>query len=192
MEAAFNDQYLRKKFIDLVKKHNCTTFYETGSWHGLSAKIASVHIKVVKTVENNPTFYRIAKSVLKECKNVHVFEGSSPKVLRETLKKNEKGLIFFLDAHWNTLYQKADNWPLLDELEVIAEKRIKPVIIIHDFFVPNEKGRAKFNFDTYNGQPLNLEYVRPSLDKIYGKNGWSYSYNERVQLNSGIVYIEPN
>ena len=65
------------------------------------------------------------------------------------------------------------------------------MILIHDFFVPNDKGDAKFGYDSYKGQPLNLDYVRESLDKIYGENQYNYFYSDKVEINSGLIYIEP-
>lgn len=185
MRFAFSDIYLMENFLTLAKKHNCKTFYETGTWHGKTALSVSKHIDNVITVEVNKNFHKIAATTLQGVENVTLILESSPKAMENTLENNQKGLIFFLDAHWQ------ENWPLLDELRVIAEKNIKPVIMIHDFFVPDENGNARFGYDTYKGQPLNLSYVQSALENIYGVDGFSYFYSDKVDNNSGVLYVEP-
>lgn len=185
MQHAFSDIHLLENFLLLAKKHNCTTFFETGTWHGKTAQEVCRHIKEVITVEVNEQFHEIASKNLQGIGNVKLVLGSSPEVMEQTLSNNQEGLIFFLDAHWH------EDWPLLDELRVIAEKNIKPVIMIHDFFVPGADGNALFGFDSYQNQPLNYEYVREGLEKIYGVDGFNYFYSDKVELNSGLLYVEP-
>jgi hypothetical protein len=185
MVYAFSDIYLLENFLLLAKKHKSTTFFETGTWHGETARDVARHINQVVTVEVNRPFYDIASKILTDIDNVTLKLGSSPVVMEDTLVENQEGLIFFLDAHWE------QDWPLLDELRVIAEKNIKPVIMIHDFYVPDEDGNARFHFDSYNTQPLNMEYVKGALDSIYGVEGYTYFYSDKVENDSGVLYVEP-
>jgi predicted O-methyltransferase YrrM len=180
---AYSDPELLKWTIELSKKFNIDTFFETGSYHGGTAKIAAPHFLNVITVENNQQNYNIASENLKDVKNCVLIMGNSPEVMESTKLKNET--FFFLDAHWE------DYWPLLDELAEIERQGIKPVIAIHDFFVPDENGYPKFGYDLYKGQPLNFSYIEEAVDKLYGKNNYDYKYSTSSVTNSGVIYITP-
>jgi|10_taG_2_1085330.scaffolds.fasta_scaffold04360_9 hypothetical protein len=186
MRPAFEDKYLINNFKNLIKKHNLNRLFETGTWHGLSAKIASSHIPSVHSVEVKKEFFEIAKKNNVNSSNINLYFGTSPTIMSQILEQEDEGWIFFLDAHWK------EDWPLLEELKVIASKKIKPVIMIHDFFVPDENNNAKFGFDTYEGQKLDLSYIKNALEEIYGENGYTYYYSTEVALNSGLIYIEPS
>jgi hypothetical protein len=183
-KSAYLDQYLLDTTIDLCAKYKLTKFIETGSYHGDTAKIVSRYIRDVHTIENNPELFKISQENLKNCLNVKLHFGSSQEVLKNILSEKEENIFFFLDAHWG-IY-----WPLLDELQVIAEKQIKPVIAIHDFFVPPD---GKFGYDAHpeDGTVLNFSYIEESIEKIYdGK--YEYFYNKECSdINSGIIYIYP-
>jgi hypothetical protein len=96
----------------------------------------------------------------------------------------KENAIFFLDAHWG------DFCPLLSELEVIAKYNF-PIIAIHDFKVPNE---PTLGYDSINGQAFEYEWIKPSLDAIYGEGGYDYYYNSNeksTEIKRGIIYITP-
>jgi|15BtaG_2_1085339.scaffolds.fasta_scaffold01534_5 hypothetical protein len=185
MRPALDDIYLLENLLLLKKRHNLTTFFETGTYHGLTTRKAAHYFTAVETVESNKNFYDIAVTNLADITNVKIYKGSSPDVMREVLSQNQLGLVFFLDAHWE------DDWPLLEELRVMAEKNIKPVILIHDFLVPDDQGNAKFGFDSYKAQPLDFNFVKSKLDLIYGEDGYTYFYSDKVEINSGVLYVEP-
>ena len=64
----------------------------------------------------------------------------------------------------------------------------KAFIAIHDFFNPLD---LSLGFDTYNGQRLDYEYIKESLEKIY-PNGYTYYYNEKADgARRGVIYILP-
>ena len=64
-------------------------------------------------------------------------------------------------------------------------------IIIHDFFTPDGKGGSKFEYDVYKGQPLNHEYVREKIEKIFGVDGYSHYCLEQTQNNAGVGFYIP-
>jgi hypothetical protein len=182
MQPAYSDPELFQITLDLSKKFNLTTFFETGTYHGDTSKIMSEHFDQVITVENNPEFYQVASNNLKEVTNCKLFLGNSPEMMEQLLKENDSSIFFFLDAHWEHY------WPLLDELKMIKEKNSKPVIAIHDFYIPDENGNAKFGFDSYHGQPLNFDYIKSSIESIYGEN-YEIQYSTSSTTNSGVIYI---
>lgn len=183
--AAYTDPELLNYTLEFSKKFNIDTFFETGTYHGDSARIASRHFKRVITVENDSQNYNISLQRLAGIENCELHFGNSPEIMDSLVDENSSNIFFFLDAHWY------DYWPLLDELAVITKKKIKPVIAIHDFFVPDGNGNAKFGYDVYRGQPLNLEYIKSSIEKIYGETGYGYRLSESSTRNSGVIYIYP-
>jgi hypothetical protein len=183
---AFSDIELQEKTTYLVKKYNIVKIYETGTYKGESAYILSNMFPNVKvySYEIDSRNYDTAKIKNANKTNVTLRKISSPEGLKMDLVEGENNVLFFLDAHWY------DYWPLLDELGVIISKKIKPCVLIHDFYVPDEKGNAKFQFDSYLGHPLNFEYIRKQIELIYESN-YDYFYSKNVTINSGIIYIHP-
>jgi len=186
MLPAFKDEYLVLNFKKLIKKHDLKRLFETGTWNGISCGIASEYIDEVHTVEINRDLVRKARDRNRDNPSITVYEGSSPVIMNEVLQDNDTGWIFFLDAHWH------QDWPILEELEVIANKHLKPVIMIHDFYVPNGSGGARFRYDSYDGQDLDYGFIKKSLEKIYGPEGYTYYYSEEIGcVDSALIYIEP-
>jgi predicted O-methyltransferase YrrM len=184
MQPAYSDPELLQITLDLSKKFNLTTFFETGTYHGDTSKILSKYFDQVITVENNPEFYQVALDNLKEITNCKLVLGNSPEVMEQYLEQDNSSIFFFLDAHWEHY------WPLLDELKIIKEKNLKPIIAIHDFFSPDENGDPKFGFDSYHGQPLDFNYIKSSIENIYGEK-YEIKYNTSSTTNSGVIYIFP-
>lgn len=173
----FKDPIAVKRFAQLVKDHRIELFVETGTFVGESAITASLFCPVV-TIENDISRFQLA---LGNCRGrpIECVLGSSPEVLSSRVFKQR--CCFYLDAHWQ------DYWPILDELKAIAAMH-KPdsVIIIHDFKVPGKP----WGFDTYNGQPLDFDYVKEGLRSI--NPDYEISFNEEASVNlRGILYATP-
>lgn len=184
MNPAYSDPELLEITLELSKKFNLNTFFETGTYHGNTTKIVSKYFDKVITIENNPDFYQIASNNLKDINNCDLYLGSSPEMMEKCIKKNNNSIFFFLDAHWE------DYFPLLDELKIIKMKNLKPVIAIHDFYVPDENGEAKFGFDSYHSQPLDFSYIKKSIEDIY-ENLYEIIYSTTSTTNSGVIFIYP-
>jgi predicted O-methyltransferase YrrM len=177
MKPAREDKFLLEEILKLKKHHRCTTFIETGTWIGLNADIVSKHFDKVISFEVNQEFYQKALENNINNQNVELIFGNSGEVLKNYINC-EENTIFFLDAHWG------EYWPLLDELETIAALQIQPVIIIHDFYVPDMNGNAKFDYDKYGQQPLDLEYVKEKIQKIF-PDGYTHYCTQQSEINSG-------
>jgi hypothetical protein len=88
--------------------------------------------------------------------------------------------LFYLDAHSHI------ETPLLDELKAIAEAEIKPIIVIHDWKIPD---RPDLGYDSYNGQDYTFEWIKPSIEAIYGDE-YAYYYNNQAEgAKRGVIYI---
>jgi predicted O-methyltransferase YrrM len=184
MNPAYSDPELLEWTIELSKKFNTNVFLETGTYHGGTAKIISEYFDKVITIESNADYYNTAVDILKDIKNCECYLGSSPDIMNNILKDGDQSVFFFLDAHWENY------WPILDELKIIQQKNITPVIAIHDFFVPDENDNAKFGFDHYQSQPLDFKYIEPYITNIYN-NGYEIRYSTTSTTNSGVIYIYP-
>ena len=188
-QGALEDNFVYQEFKNLINRFNIKKIIETGTYYGWSTmKLAEFGIDVT-TIEYSKENHSIANDNFSKSNflNIKSMLGSSPDVLKEILTEEDNDIILFLDAHWY------DYWPIHDELRVCIEKKIKPVIIIHDFFVPDENGNAKFGFDKYGEQSLDFNYIKNFLIEIYGENNYDYHYNnESDNVGQGLIYIYGN
>lgn len=179
------DTILHQTFKDLCKKHKIKHIIETGTYLGHTTKHLSKMCKKVDTIEVVKDNYDNAMTHLSKLKKVTQHLGSSEKVLENILPESDEGLFIFLDAHWNEYN------PLLDELKVIANKGLKPIIAIHDFKVPN---RPELGFDVYNrlGIVYEWNWIYKSIEAIYGVGGYEIEYNsEATGAKRGVIFIYP-
>jgi predicted O-methyltransferase YrrM len=185
-QGALEDNYVYREFQNLISRFNIKKIIETGTYYGWSSmKLAEFGLDVI-TIESSQENYSIAidNFTKSNLKNIKAIFGSSPDVLKEILTEDDTNTILFLDAHWY------EYWPIHDELKVCIDKKIKPVIVIHDFFVPDTNGNAKFGFDKYGEQSLDLNYIKSFLDQIYGEGKYGYHYNtESDNVGQGVIYI---
>lgn len=185
------DSYVHAELQKLVKEHNIDTIIETGTFHGnTTARLAELVDKVV-TIESQPTYFNAAYLNLKkkgfdvdkfENGKIWMVQAHSQDVLTSVaLRTKSKNILYFLDAHWE------NDWPLLKELQHIANIGVNSVIVIHDFKVPGKD----FGYDTYKGQDLNFEYIEKALQPIY-PNGFEYHYNEKAEGHKrGLIFVYP-
>jgi hypothetical protein len=182
----FHDPIAVEKFKQLVLEFNIIALVETGTDKGHGAYEAAKIVTMVHTIDNDESKAREAESLWAALPHrglIIGWCGNSPSVMRTLIPQLPPRICFYLDAHGAPEY-----WPLLDELKVIAEAKIKhcPVIIIHDFKVPGKP----WGFDSYNGQDLDLDYVLPSLNKINPQ--FKLVYNQEAEGNKrGILYALP-
>lgn len=176
------DTFICEEFLNLKEKFNIKTVIETGSCVYSTTKWLGLNFKEVYTVEVNEDFAVWGREKIEGMPHVGAFIRDSVGFLKDLPAK--ENAMFFLDAHWG------DFCPLLSELEVIA-KYENPVIAIHDFKVPNE---PTLGYDSINGQAFDFEWIKPSLEAIYGVDGYDYYYNSNeksTEIKRGIIYITP-
>ena len=178
------DEFIYIELKKLVDKFKINQIIETGTFLGGTTKRLAELADVI-TIEIVNDNYLKAKQNFDGVKNILALWGNSVDVLKNNLKLySHESLLFFLDAHWEQYC------PLIDELKTIADHGIKPVIAIHDWKVP---GRPDLGFDSYKGQDFTFEWIKDSLDNIYGVDGYSYHYNDQAEgAKRGVIYIYPN
>jgi len=186
-KGAFEDKFLKEELYNLLKKFNIDTIIETGTYKGWSTNLLAQTGKKIITIEINSEYLEEAKKNNSHHENIEFHLGSSEKIIEKIIAVNDnRNILFFLDAHWE------EYWPILNELEVIRSKELKPVIIIHDFYVPNGQGVAKFHFDEYKNHKLEFSYVKPSIDLLYGPEKYQHYCIEESELQVGAGIFTPN
>jgi len=185
MEGFEGDHIMGDRVKRFVKDNNINLIIELGTYLGGTTRRFAMMCKEVATVEINFEHFTRAEKNLELCKNVQMFFGDSVSILPEILKiHRDKRIFIFIDSHW------LENNPLLAELEIIQHSGLKPIIAIHDFKVP---GHPELGFDTYKDIVYEWEWIRPSIEKIYGIDGFSIEYNDGSAQGArrGIGYIKP-
>jgi hypothetical protein len=179
-----------EEIIRLRDQFRITDVIETGTCFGSTTGFFADNFKCVTTTEINPKFHQIAKYRLRGRENVVCLYGDSL-IFMDALAKNAKErhdkmaiqTLFLLDDHW------LEQCPLLSELSAIAAAKFRPVIVIHDVQSPHN---PELGFDTYGGQAFTYEWLKPSLDSIYGANGYDYTHNTTATgAKRGILYVTP-
>lgn len=195
------DTYIEKAFLKFKKKYGIVNAIETGTHVGATFIWLYNNFDNVYTCEIKEEYYQIACSLIfgRISEDEH-FENEivNPPSLGKMMMKNIDSVdfmkeicpkltgesIFFLDAHWKS------HCPLLDELKAISEANLKPAVIaIHDFKTDHPD---VLGYDVYNGRSYDLDWIKPSIDRIYGAN-WSFEYNapeEATGALRGIIYIK--
>lgn len=188
IKGAFDDKHLKFELQKLIEKFDVDTIIETGTYKGWSTNVLAQTGKKIITIEVNEELYNHAKKFNSKYDNITFYLGSSQKVINDVISVGcQDKILFFLDAHWG------EYWPLLDELNVIHSKKMNhlPVIIIHDFFVPDEIGKAKFGYDKYGDRILNYEYVKFHMDQIYGEKNYIHYCLQESEINAGVGIFIP-
>jgi hypothetical protein len=171
------DTLLHAEVARLVGKWGVDVAFETGTYHGHTAVAFSLLCERTFTAEIDQENYSRSCELFEsvhERGNIFAVHDTSPKALKMNLS----------DAHWESY------WPLLDELKVISELDAPlPVIVIHDFKVPD---RLDLGFDSYAGQDLDFDYIRESLESIYGSEGYNHHFNIlSIGACRGVIFVEP-
>ena len=178
------DTYALQEFLNLKEKYNITTLVELGSCVFGSTKWFGENFERVITVEINSDFRNIGLQRASGLNNIVSYLGDSVNMLGTMLSECDDKTCIFIDSHWQKL-------PLFDELKIIKQSGIKPCIVVHDCYVPNE---VELGYDEYDGVAISLSSIQPYIDDIYGKDGYDYHYNTNAtatEVKRGIIYIYP-
>lgn len=153
-----NQNFIRASIVlQLIKTLSIDAFVETGTNKGATSMLISFQTNLpIFTCEINEQLFKFAKRNLFFFSNrIKLFNENSPKFLETILSlKIFNSPFIYLDAHWEKYL------PLRDELSVILKNLSNILILIDDFRIPDVTG---FSYDTYNGQTLELDYIRDIL-----------------------------
>ena len=165
-KEGFHGDAIYQKLIRKILDIPATSFIETGTYQGDSTTFVAYHNRNIPifTSEVNESIHKKAQPLLRRFKNINSFLLSSEKMITALIKNGQIGNLplFYLDAHWY------DFWPLEDEIEIISDAKIKCIIVIDDFQVPD---RPDFLCDFYeetgktDKKTCNMELIRPKMNK---------------------------
>jgi hypothetical protein len=169
--AASGDIQVLNDMLRYKEIYNYPVFIETGTSNGESTRMFSKHFEKTYTCDNMKEKEEERIASLKHGDNITYLLGDSVDCLPVFF--NEVGhdkFFLFLDAH-------GTSWPILDELKIVADFGYKPFIFIHDFDCKHEGWR----FDMWGHNDsihLDYEYVKPSMDLIYGEGNYSHEVSQ--------------
>lgn len=171
-------------FAKLKREHNTNIAIETGTFMGSTTAALSLLFDQVHTIELKKDTFVQACTRLKNFSNVHCHLGSSEQVLDQLLPTlDTQRVLFYLDAHWE------EYWPLLAELEEIAEThKDHCILVIDDFKVP---GRPEIGYDAYGSHECSYEYIKNTLDKVFTDYSYYYLIPKDIRSRAKFVAI-PN
>ncbi len=180
MKAFNGDTFILDEFKKLIKDYGIKTVIETGTFAGDTTLALSDIVESVLTVELSDTYFSQNKEKFTSHKNITAIEGNSVDILSGI---DPEDALCFLDAHWNEYN------PLLDELKAISGWQQQPIIVIHDFKVPDH---PELGFDSYAGQDYDFAWIEKVLDEVYPE-GYAYYYNSQATGSMrGAIFIIPN
>lgn len=184
--APFNcDTYMEKEFLKLKENYHIANVIETGTYKGVTTKWLAKNFDHVFSIEIMRKYFEEASLNLKGLDNVKLINSDSRKALPSILDRLKGNTLIFIDSHW---YEN----PLLPELEIIAESKMRPCICIHDMKNPED---PTMGYDTYPDQGIvyELAWLKPHLDIIYGENKYSYYFNKVAEgARRGALFCVPN
>jgi len=184
--SSFNgDSYVANEFLKLKEEFSITNVIELGTCVGGTTKWLSENFEKVLTVEINADFRNIALQRLGGSGKVTSILGDSVEQLPYMLSLCDSVPLVFIDSHWNS------HLPLFDELAIIKQSVLKPIIVIHDCKVPYE---PNLGFDSYNGVDISYENIKSYLEDIYSVDRYEYYYNsdeKSTEVKRGVIYIKP-
>jgi predicted O-methyltransferase YrrM len=183
-DQPFNgDRFAVEKFLSLKQKFGIETAIELGTCVGGTTRWLSQNFKKVIGIEIMFDYLSIAAQRVNYSESdVTFYEGSTVDILPKILKDITEPVIIFADSHWGEFN------PLIKELEIIADHKLKPVLVVHDFLVP---GRKELGYDTYKEIVYEWKWIEPSIRKIYGDE-FVMEYNSKAAgAKRGICYVYP-
>jgi hypothetical protein len=107
---------------------------ETGTYMGDTAIWASERFNKVVTIEYSEEIYQNTSRKYSHMKNIEFLYGHTLARLGEIVPQLQAPAIFWLDAHWSggTTYGRADECPILAEIEIINRTDLPHALLIDD------------------------------------------------------------
>jgi hypothetical protein len=139
--AGLNGSVNRKQiFAELLRTYNFSCILETGTYLGDSAGYFAQTAGIpVHSAEINPLLHSLARSRLRHVQPITLHNCDSRAFLRDMASRRdltEGECFFYLDAHWGSDY------PLPEEVALIASHWRRFVVMVDDFQVPGDDGYA--------------------------------------------------
>lgn len=203
------DPFLITDLLRLQFQLKFDKFIETGTEQGNSTRTILNWIPNVYTCESqhyeaywegatwskNPNGWYDFRNPWNNRQYYKFWNESSIEALPKMLSLMEDSNFYlYLDSHVDFLPPGVlpPEPPLLEELKILAQSNLQPVIIIHDF---NTERDGWVYYEFVDNKSITLEYVKESMDVIYGIDNWDYHFNplskQRFGAPNGCAYFYP-
>lgn len=149
---------------NLLAKYPNPVYVETGIWRGDSIQQAlDAGFKRVIGIDVDPSCIDFCRSRFDNNPAIELHCGDSAACLRDIIKDIQEPISFLLDAHWQFIEgtEPGPNpFPLLDEINVIADREFNDIAIIDDWhiFYPDRVG--------YSKEDVLVELIRAGLNRF--------------------------
>jgi hypothetical protein len=161
----------------LRRQHHLAHFVETGTADGDGTAFASgFGFETLTTIEIMPALAANARSRFSADPRVLVLEGDTSEVLEEVCRNTDGPALFWLDAHFPGAHHGADyaavenvatRLPLEREIEAIAKRRQRDVVIIDDARIyidgPFDNGNLPPDWPPLRGVTRSLDFIRKAF-----------------------------
>ena len=175
---------------EVKEKHNCTVFFETGLYHGRSARIAlDMGFEKVMSIELLQRFIDKGKDTFKKeiSENRYLLIPDDSANLGNHLSPIlDDKVVFWLDAHIDNPLDGAvchplESCPVVHEINSLSAMRQKPVILVDDISII--EGLAPWG-DRSPGA-INLEKIILAINNL--PFDYSISYHPSVSSEKDIL-----
>ena len=156
---------------EIKEKHNCNVFFETGLFHGHSARIAlDIGFEKVFSVELlNHFIERGKKTFEKEISENRYFliADDSANIRNHLDAVIDDKVVFWLDAHIdnglnNAVANPLEICPVVHEIESLRVLNKKPVILVDDISIIEDS----FPWGDKSSNAINLEKIITKIDSL--------------------------
>lgn len=177
------DDQILKDVLMYKERFDYPVFVETGTYGGETSRIVSHYFDKVYTCDISDEMQQSRDDKFSGKDNIHFVLADTRDALPNFFNEiGDDKFFLFLDAHWG------GEFPVLDELQIVADFGYKPFIFIHDF----DCGYEGWNYDrTDAGDELNYEYVKEKMDLIYGVDGYVFEVSQ-TSNNQPNGFGQPN
>lgn len=126
---------LPTELMSEIRTHfSVSTFVETGTYLGQTARWASAEFTQVITIEAAETLYHQAKDASPHAANIRFLHGDTQDCLAEVVPQLTEASLFWLDAHWSggPTAGEDSECPLMEELAIINRSPYDHFLFIDD------------------------------------------------------------
>jgi hypothetical protein len=117
----------------LKSRFNLSTLIETGTYEGDSTIYAAEIFDRVVTIDIRSDYQEETEARCSGHQNIEFKKGDTREVLGEIVASLDRPALFWLDAHAAAgLFGEQDDWPVLDELEIINRSPMMHYVLIDD------------------------------------------------------------
>ncbi|MBI5065418.1 hypothetical protein HZA97_04210 [Candidatus Woesearchaeota archaeon] len=127
--------FIKQRIIrKYAKRFSLKNFVETGTYLGSTVMSVKNLFDKIHSIELDKSLFEQARNKFSSYSHIHIIQGDSSKVLPTILSEIERPALFWLDGHYSEgITAKGDlNTPILKELELILNHKIKDHVILID------------------------------------------------------------